>query len=307
MISRSTETYAGQACIRLENDSLSLWATTSVGPRILGLALRGGENLFAELPEVTLECPGVGAYHFYGGHRLWSAPEDPPRTYLPDDLPVEVQEIEAGICLIQPIQQETHILKQMIVKIPDPGLQVIVEHVLQNQGEEPIELAPWAITQMKIGGEAILPLAAPDADPFGVLPNRKLALWPYSDLGSANVRMGKHLLRIQANMDSGKLKLGFPNPSGWLAYLLGDTLLVKHAPYQNDAYYFDEGSSSECYCDERFLELESLGPRVVLQPGEKTTHVETWRLMRGIALPDEETRCLQVLEQAGLSLAGAEG
>jgi hypothetical protein len=78
MISLNSESFAGHACVRLENDALSLWATTSIGPRILGLALRGGENLFAEIPGVTLDCPGAGEYHFYGGHRLWAAPEDPP-------------------------------------------------------------------------------------------------------------------------------------------------------------------------------------------------------------------------------------
>jgi hypothetical protein len=55
--------------------------------------------------------------------------------------------------------------------------QVVVEHVLHNRGAQPIELAPWAITQMKtLGGEAILPLAAPAADCIRVLPNRKLAV-----------------------------------------------------------------------------------------------------------------------------------
>ena len=32
--------------------------TTSVGPRVLGLLTEDGRNHFAELPDMTLDCPG---------------------------------------------------------------------------------------------------------------------------------------------------------------------------------------------------------------------------------------------------------
>jgi len=156
------------------------------------------------------------------------------------------------------------------------------------------------------GGEGIFPLAAPAADHYGVLPNRQLALWPYSDLIGSRIKLGKKLIRFQATMTAGAFKLGFPNPSGWLAYLIGNTLFVKYAPYQDEASYYDYGSSSECYCNERFLELESLGPRVSLQPGRSTKHVEIWKLFTDISFPDDETRCIEILDQLGLHLAGAE-
>ena len=69
--------YAGYECVQIENETLSLWVTCSVGPRIIGLAFQGGENVFAELPDLTLECPGVSVYHLRGGHRLWHASEEP--------------------------------------------------------------------------------------------------------------------------------------------------------------------------------------------------------------------------------------
>ena len=77
-------------------------------------------------------------------------------------------------------------------------------------------------------------------------------------------------------MQEGALKLGFPNPVGWLGYVYGNTLFVKRAEYQPDAVYFDQGSSSECYCNPRFLELETLGPRTVISSGDLVMHRETW-------------------------------
>lgn len=303
MFAQSSESFAGQDCIKLENDSLSLWATTSVGPRILGLALHGEENLFAVLPGVTLDCPGIGSYHLYGGHRLWYAPEDPRRTYLPDDLALEVSQLANGVCLIQPTDPETRIQKQITLRLPGEGAQVVVEHVLYNRGKLPVELAPWAITQLRTGGQAILPLAAPAADKFKVQPNRAIALWPYTDLSSPYVRLGRHLLRVLAIMESGKFKIGLPNAAGWLVYLYGSTLFVKYAPYHPGAEYFDYGSASECYCDARFIELESLGPRTLLAPGESVRHEEKWELKSGVFLPDDEADLVEALNQLGLSFA----
>lgn len=85
-----SSTYAGCECTKIENDTLTLWVTHSVGPRIMGLELTAGENLSAELPDAAIEYPGVGDCQLRGGHRLWQVPEDPRRTYLPDDEPISV-------------------------------------------------------------------------------------------------------------------------------------------------------------------------------------------------------------------------
>jgi len=85
-----TVNFLGLDCYPLENESLKLLVTRSVGPRILSFGFKDGENLFAELPETVIEVPGGGTFRFYGGHRLWHAPEEPGRTYLSDDAPVDI-------------------------------------------------------------------------------------------------------------------------------------------------------------------------------------------------------------------------
>lgn len=278
MVKRTTAYFGGYECVKLENDALALWVTQSVGPRIMGLTFQGGANLFAELPDETLACPGGGTFSFRGGHRLWYAPEDPRRTYIPDDAPVIIADAENGLRVTQPVEAQTGIQKSLSIILSDQDAHVVVDHTLCNLADEPVELAPWAITQFRVGGVAVLPQATKPADEHGVWPNRHIALWPYTQINSPHIKWGDRFVLVEATMGSGALKIGFPNPAGWLAYALEGTLFVKHAPYQPDAFYFDRGSSSECYCNPRFLELETLGPRTDLAPGNSVTHRETWTL-----------------------------
>jgi hypothetical protein len=273
-------------CVSLENSSLSLLVTQSVGPRIISLCFNGGDNLFAELPDFVTERPDGELFHFYGGHRLWHAPENMPRTYALDDEPVEIIPMQTGLSVTQPVEVETGIEKSIGISLIEDKPQVIVHHTLTNHGLWPVECAPWAITQFKTGGVAILPQLREQTD---VLPNRSLALWPYTDLASPQVSWGNHYILVKAEMKS-PFKVGFPNPRGWLAYWLDGTLFVKRAVFNAQAEYYDFGSSSECYCNSQFLELETLAPVSKLAPGESVTHTETWELYANVDFPaDEDT------------------
>ena len=304
MIRRSREVFTGQDCIRIDNGYLTLWASLSVGPRILGLCLGGSENVFASLPDLTVDCPGRGVYHFYGGHRLWVAPEDPPLTYLPDDSPVQLSEIDDGVCLTTPVEKTTGIQKKIVIRLDPERAYLTIEHSLTNHAETHVELAAWAITQFRTGGMALLPLGGPVTDAFGLTPNRQLALWPYTDLSIPQLHMGKHLWRLRAEMKKGAFKIGYANYSGWIAYLLGEVLFVKSTPYQRGHSYLDWGSSSECYCNADFLELESLSPSVNLAPAETITHLEQWALFDHMSLPEDETSILEAFGKLGLVIAG---
>ncbi|MGD8623940.1 MAG: hypothetical protein PVJ34_05340 [Anaerolineae bacterium] len=296
-----TEThFAGYDCLKLENGALALWLTRNLGPRIIGLALEGGDNLFAELPDETADCPGVGAFSFRGGHRLWYAPEHPPHTYLPDDEPLDVAEIDRGLRLIQPVEAPTGIQKSLAVTLPGPEARVVVDHTLHNRGFAPVELAPWAITQLRPGGLAVLPQATDPADAYGLLPNRHVVLWPYTRPGAPYLAWGDRYLFVSATMSEGAFKVGFPNPAGWLAYALEGSLFVKQADYRPDADYYDRGSSSECYCNPRFLELETLGPKVTLAPGASVSHRETWTLHPGASLRPDEDQVAALADELGL-------
>ena len=78
-------------CVKLSNDQIELIATTDVGPRIIRFGYVGGQNLFTECKD-QLGKTGGDKWRSYGGHRLWHGPEDPQRTYYPDNSPIEHNE-----------------------------------------------------------------------------------------------------------------------------------------------------------------------------------------------------------------------
>lgn len=294
---RTNSHFSNYACVQLENETLQLWVTKNVGPRIIGLRLHGGDNLFAVRPEMQVTTPGGMTYSFRGGHRLWYAPEDLERTYLPDDSAVTITEVPNGIQTTQPVEAGTGIEKRMIITLPDETPRVVVEHVLVNAGGETVELAPWAITQFKTGGFAILPQNKQDT---GLLPNRRMAIWPYTKIDSPHLQLGDEFVFVHAEMRNERFKIGWANSAGWLAYWVDNTLFVKQAAYVDGADYYDFGSSSECYCDDYFLELETLAPRTMLGPGESVTHREVWRVYSDVRLEADETAVRETLNRIGI-------
>jgi hypothetical protein len=290
-----TENFLGLECQPLENEQVRLLVTRTVGPRILSFGFKGEENLLAELPDVAINHAD-GVFHFYGGHRLWHAPEEPRRTYLPDDDPVEITPSEQGIVVTQKAEVQTGIQKTLEIKLSGQSAQVVITHRFTNEGLWPITCAPWAITQVKTGGTAILPQARQDT---GVLPNRSLVLWPYTDMKNPNVQWGSSYILVDANMES-PFKVGFPNPRGWIAYSRNGVLFVKRAPYDANAEYYDFGCSSECYCNDQFIELETLAPISTIEPGETVSHVEMWELYRNIDRPENEKEVQAIVDKLGL-------
>ncbi len=268
----------GLDCVELKNGSVSLLVPTGVGPRVLSLRAHGGANLMAELPTFALDCPGVGTLPLWGGHRLWHGPELPARTYLPDDKPVEIAQTATSLTVTQ-AADASHLEKTLTITLPNDGATVVIDHALTNRGMWAIECAPWAITMMRPSGTAILPQNTDFVDAGGFMANRPISLWPYADINSPHVQWGnRYIFFNSAITGDNAWKVGFPNPVGWLGYWVDGQLFVKSAEYDPSATYYDNQSSSECYCNAHFLELETLGPRSQIEPGATVVHRETWRV-----------------------------
>ncbi len=147
---------------------------------------------------------------------------------------------------------------------------------------------------------AILPQNAGLADVHGVQPNRNLVLWPYTDLRSQHVTWGNRYTFVRAAFKSGAFKVAFPNPRGWLAYYRQGTLFVKYAEYRPAEEYYDLGGSSQCYCQPRFLELETQGPKTVVPVGESVTHREAWRVFRCADFEPAEESMQKIVADLGI-------
>jgi hypothetical protein len=264
----------------IENKNLRLEFLANAGPRLVRLFAFGSkENLLAEVP--TLKHPTAhGDFFFRGGHRLWHAPESLARTYMPDNDRLVVQELAEGVRLTQPAEPETGITKSVEIHLDPEHPIVTLIHTLQNDGAESVELAPWAITQLKLGGVAILPQQRKPLDKDGLLPNRSLALWTYTRLHDSRLELRDEYIAIHARPELPPCKVGYLNREGWLAYQLNDVLFIKRFQPIVEATHPDFNCNAEVYCGDKFIELETLAPLVCLAPGQAATHQEVWEVRR---------------------------
>ncbi|MCR4406361.1 MAG: DUF4380 domain-containing protein [Anaerolineae bacterium] len=286
-------------CYRLSNGEVELVITGDVGPRIIRFGFIGGENEFAEFAEQIGQVGG-SEWRIYGGHRLWHAPEDKVRTYYPDNLPVEILAENGVVRTIQPPETTTGIQKEITLLLKGPN-QVEVRHSLRNVGLWPVELAPWALSVMAPGGLGIIPQPT-RAHPDRLLPNRTLALWPYTDMADARVHWGsKFILLHQDQKAQTPFKIGLNASDGWMAYLRQGHLFLKTFEYIEGVTYPDHGCSLEMYTNDRMLELETLGPLQRLTPGDTAEHVEHWFLFRDVEAGEDE----ESIERAVMPLLAA--
>jgi hypothetical protein len=249
---------------------------THAGPRIVAFSRKDGPHVFASLPDTVLRHPDSGVFKFLGGHRLWRSPEIPASTYHPDDIPVNITTDSAGFTVRGEVERDG-IVKT--ISVSQHGSYTIVDHRLDNRGSSALRVAPWAITQLAPGGTAFLPESLEPVDVDRVMPNRRIVIWPYTDLSSPEIEFTPGILALHATDSEMKTKIGIPNTRGWVAYMLGKELFVKWSPWHDDdAQYSDFGASVQCYRDERFIEIETLGPLVTLDPGSRVAHREVWKL-----------------------------
>jgi len=268
-------------CVELVSGDFRLAVTTEVGPRIIGGFIGGSANLFRVMPNVAFSGADTG-FRLYGGHRLWHSPEALPRSYAPDNDPVEVAPIAKGFEFRNAPEALTGLQKAIAVEALGKN-RFQVTHRLTNVGQWAIEVAPWALSVMAPGGMAIVPQQRnpKHGNPFA--PDRSLVLWPYSSFADPRLTCGdRYFLLGQDPAATGPCKIGFNCEPGWIAYANAGTALVKHFEHFGDAVYPDGGCSVESYTCADFCEIETVAPLYCLEPGDSAEHVEVWQGLAGL-------------------------
>ena len=275
--------YGGwEHCIRVSNGYVELVATTEVGPRIVDFRRVDGANVFFQ-DENVVGTTESDAWEVYGGHRLWHSPEAHPRTYQPDNEPIDYELTTTGCRLVQPVD-ETGIQKTIEIEMAASEPAVEITHELTNDGFWPVECAPWAISVCKPGGTAVVPF--PDGDPAELLPDRSLVFWPSTDPSDDRLDyVDDHVLVDHA--DGPEMKIGANAVEGWTAYVVDDLSFVKTFEHDPEATYPYRSASVEVFAIDALLELETLGPLVELEPEETTRHTEHWHLFEGVDQPTD--------------------
>jgi hypothetical protein len=267
--------FHGEPTGLLENNSLKIEYMLN-SPRIVRLIPEGKENLFADLENETITTP-FGDFFLRGGHRLWHAPEEFPRTYIPDSSGSTTEAIENGVRIRQPKEPLTNVRKMIEVTLHPNKPKVTLHHELHNEGSTSIELAPWALTMIRLDGVAVVPQHVGDKN--AMQPNRHLVFWPYSSVKDPRLEMADDLVIVRPSAKLPALKFGCLCTAGWMGYWIDKTFFVKRfdppGPVEN---YPDWGCNVEVYCNDKFIELETLGPLTTLEPGSSVSHNEVWEI-----------------------------
>jgi hypothetical protein len=155
---------------------------------------------------------------------------------------------------------------------------LLVKQTIINISSEPREYCHWGRSFSPGGGICLIPLAGKSRFPS------KYAL--YEDGGIINVKATDPNIRerdgfLEILAPPRKPKLGFDSYAGWLAYLMPDgTLFIKRfATYPDRVYNEAAGLTiSVWYPPGDRIELEPIGPRERLQPGQSASFTEEWSL-----------------------------
>lgn len=271
-------------CVKLDNGIVDIIVTVSEGPRIIRFGFLGQRNELCDDAPMTVPVLNE-EWRLMGGHRLLHCPEEYPRTYEPDNDSVRWEEIPNGVKVIYEVNKISNIKKEMEITLTPESAEVKVLHKLINNNAWPIKTAPWACTVMAAGGTAIVPFG-PQPSHFknGAAGARYMTFWPYTDTNDKRIGWKKKYVTVSWDAEvEANLKLGLSNRDGWGGYYNNGHLFVVKADYISNMEYPDNGNSFEVFTCDFMVEIETLAPYTILEPGEGATHTEYWNLLENVS------------------------
>lgn len=272
--------YKGWTASVLDAGKIQLYVPHEVGPRVLYCGGSDGVNLFAEVTEQD-GGRGEDTWCIRGGHRLWHSPEHPKRTYVTDNAPVSISGEAGKLQVEQAVEAGTGMVKTMIIEALNPA-SFKVTHILRNEGLWPVECAAWALSVMKHGGYAAIPLLPKESHEGNLLPKYHMVPWTYTNFAEPAWNWHTDFIGVDVSQSRRPQKLGLSNYPGWTAYWQPAGTFVKYSPVISGAVYPDFGSAFETFHCDWMIEMETLSPLVQLQPGAAITHIEYWGVLHDL-------------------------
>ncbi len=273
--------------LEIENGVIRAVVTLDLGPRIIFFGFTDGKNILCDdrkllggnTDESYEKLFGTGKkWENLGGHRIWAAPEAWPITYTPDDLPVTYTKTKNGAVFTSDASEKAGFKKTLEIKMDndDANMQVIM--TLKNISNDIRNCALWALTVCTTGGTLILPM---NNDDTGLLPNRVISVWPYTDMKDYRFDISDKYAVIENTAEGSPMKLGFDLKRGNSYYFVnGNVFRKEFDTFHGEKPYFDNGSSFETYNCDKFIEIETLSNAEKLAPQEEIEHIESWSLYK---------------------------
>ncbi len=280
-------------CYRLSNAEIELILTADVGPRVIRCGFVGGPNVFKEYSE-EMGGRGEETWKIRGGHRVWVAPERANITYELDNHPVSVTVSGDVVKATSPVDRRTGLQKTLILHLE--GRRVTATNRVANTTLFPIRCAAWGPTVMAPGGLGITGFPPRGSHPEDLEPVNPLVMWSYTDFSDPRWRFtSKYVTLRQDPQAKTAQKLGLFNAHTFGAYLLNDHLFLKQFHPDPTKTYSDMGCSYQSFTNRDMLELETMGPYELVEPGTYTEFTETWSLDRGVTLAEISDAALDAM------------
>ena len=273
-------TYVGYPdCIELSN------ATTRVvlcpaGGRVLEYALSGKNALYLEeaatgkdyVPGKRTEMSAgrfdIGPEKTIPNHpQLWSGQWRGQITGARSAVLTSVEDEATGTQLVREF------------RLAAEGSQLSCTQTIRNVSQRTTHWCHWSRTFALGNGICLIPLTPPSRFPNGYV--------MYEDGDRINFRPNDPQIRtrdgfLEILAVPRQPKLGMDSYAGWFAYLMrNDLMFVKRFPtYPNRVYNEVAGLTiSIWYPEGRRVELEPIGPREQLAPGQSASFTEEWNLI----------------------------
>ena len=248
------------------------------GIRIMHLSCVGMENLFYRQPaDLSDGLARKNGWRLYGGHRLWMAPESND-SFEPDNQPVFYTLEENGVYLEQEPDTCLHIKKFLRIRFqPDGG--IAVEQGMENLSDATMTGASWGINTLASGGKAEISFECNIPEGSNKYnPTRSISLWTDTDIYDPRLHFTKQSLEATFMPLDARLKVGlYANPGKAVFYNKDQKLTICFDVLPMEQHP-DSGCNFELYMCKNFMELETLGAKTAMQPGESTSHTEVWYL-----------------------------
>lgn len=291
--------------IWLDNGTIRLGLAPDLGGRLLSLQLQGVEFLYRASDLVNDELVYTGDrepraartlqdWVNVGGDKTWPAPQGwelptqwpgPPDAVLdagPYTPAAEELDGAKAVTVSSGVEPRTGLRIQRRLVLPATGTRLRLELSLENASAAPVTWAIWNVTQLRVPSEQ-----GPDDGVLVGVPPRDLDVVKVVEgTGVPRVqRLAERVASVPAQRVVGKV--GFPNATGWMAYVGPAGTMSWSFPVEADLEYPDGGSRVEVWLEhpldvpiahlgglrpaEAIVECEVLGPLRTLHPGDRTT------------------------------------
>jgi hypothetical protein len=283
--------YGYKDCIRLENVKSRVTLCPRAGGRVLEYALNGKNSLYLPPGDEGWEYGSTRRDGNMTAGRFDIGPElttpQHPKLWM-GRWSGEITGDRAAKLVSQP-DDATGVQLVREFTLDAESSRLACKQTIKNVSQSAKEYCHWSRTFALGGGICVIPLPEASRFPNGYVMYETGALINARPV-DPNIRAQDGYLVITGAPKYPKL--GMDSTAGWFAYLMkNDLMFVKRFSVQPDRPYNEVAglTMSIWYPKQPMCELEPIGPRERLAPGEFASFTETWYLLPQTFPKDNQT------------------